>query len=710
MMIRKLIAYIFLLLLFAACRQEETEVLSGSGGWLSVEFLTDKTVETRAEEAVYRLSILQPDGTVVAEYPDCSSMTERIFLTAGTYRLIASSGEETEAAFEKPFYQARQEVEVKAATSNEVAMVCTQANVKVTVAFSEAIRNNFKDYSLTVENGKGALLFAKEEKRAGYLNVNEGTLVWNLLLDNGQEVFKLNKTVPGVKARQHYKFTFDIKEDGNAEDGAFMAGVTVDTTTQVFDWVCNIVLKEDIARPEMTRTDGKAVGEPYLVLEKARGAEVQVEIAAQARMSEMTVRHKSEAMKALGLPESFCPTKLTTEVETAVKAAGVTWSPASLLDAQQATLDFSGLANRLPLGEHELYLSVYDARCRLVTDTLRITVIPDIDHIADEANVMEVWAKFATLRGRWYTIDKPQGMALEYSTDRTNWMTAADVSFDESAKTFSAYLKDLQAGTTYYFRTTDTEKGASETIRSFTTEGAEQIPYLNFDTWYQADPHNAWYLGEMGTTKYWDSGNGGANTMSDKNPTAADYNNKVAVEGNQAAARLETKVVFNVMAAGNIYTGDFVKAIVNPGNPGAQLEFGIPYTCRPTSLKGYYKYRPVKVSKTSDKVPQVAKGDLDSCHIYIALFAGWTGPFQVNTQTSTFVDLGEAIAFGEVKASKVMDSYEYFDVPITYRDKTRKPAYALIVATASKYGDYFVGGEGSVLWIDEFELGFDPVE
>jgi len=34
----------------------------------------------------------------------------------------------------------------------------------------------------------------------------------------------------------------------------------------------------------------------------------------------------------------------------------------------------------------------------------------------------------------------------------------------------------------------------------------------------------------------------------------------------------------------------------------------------------------------------------------------------------------------------------------------------LIVASSSKYGDYFTGGDGSTLWIDEFELGFNPIE
>lgn len=42
-------------------------------------------------------------------------------------------------------------------------------------------------------------------------------------------------------------------------------------------------------------------------------------------------------------------------------------------------------------------------------------------------------------------------------------------------------------------------------------------------------------------------------------------------------------------AAGNIYTGDFVGLA---GIEGAELDFGQPYTGRPSALKGYYRYTP----------------------------------------------------------------------------------------------------------------------
>ena len=54
-----------------------------------------------------------------------------------------------------------------------------------------------------------------------------------------------------------------------------------------------------------------------------------------------------------------------------------------------------------------------------------------------------------------------------------------------------------------------------------------------------------------------------------------------------------------------------------------------------------------------------------------------------------------------------MTEYEKFTIDIEYRDLKRKPTYIVIVATSSKYGDYFAGSTNSVLLVDEFELGFD---
>lgn len=707
---KNILFYILLLFLFTACQKEAEKGDRGGSGWLAVDFFTDNSVLSRANEPVYALQIQKPDGTVVSSFENCNNISERILLPVGTYKLIATNGEEVTAAFESPFYKCEQEVKIEAAVTKDISMICTQANVKVSVEYSDLIKEKFTDYSLEVTNGEGDLLFGKGEDRAGFLKVVDGTLVWNLNLDNGQETFQITKTITGVEPRQYYRFRFDVKESGDENEGAFIPGIVVDTTTDVFNWLCEIVLKDSIAKPEI-QGQNFDLNDRLLVLDEARGADAKVDITALAKIQELKLRHNSTAVKALGVPEVVTISNITSDLKNTVNAAGITWGNESVLDAQQVTVDFSGILNQLPLGDYEFYLSVYDARRRLVIDTLRASVIPDMDHVALNAVRYEVWAKYATVSGIWYTVDKPEGLGLEYSTDQVNWTPVPNdqIAFNEAGKSFRASITGLTAGTTYYYRTVSNSFVSGE-IKSFTTESEIQVPYLNFNSWFKAGKDGSgsgknWYLGESGN-KLWDSGNEGANTMSEKNPTAPDYDTKVAIEGNEASAYLETKVVFGVMAAGNIYTGDFVEAVVSLSNPGAQLDFGIPYNGRPTSLTGYYKYQPVGVTQTSR--PNVQKGDLDSCHVYVALFADWTNAFRVNTQTGTFVNLNEAIAYGELKDSRTMSDFEKFEFEIKYRDKTRIPTYILIVATASKYGDYFTGGEGSKLWLDEFSLGFEP--
>ena len=633
----KIVYLILIVLSFCACQEDRVENENGEG-WLAIEFLTDKSVRTRATEPEYQLRITNSQGKEVAHYDNFKGLSDRILLPAGTYTLVATSGEDVVADFEKPYYKAEQEVNIEAAVTKQVSLICTQANVKVTVEYSDLIKSHFPEYTLKVVNGEGSLTFIKDEKRSGYLRVNEGTLVWHLTLNNGQEVFRLNKTITGVEPRQHYHFSFDIKENGSEDEGAFVGGVVVDTTTDIYNWLCEIVLKENIAKPEIRRLDGGAMSESVLVLEKARGADVQLDITAQARIQNLKLRHKSSVLKELGIPEVVTITEISPAVKDAVQAAGILWDNQDVLNSQQVTLNFNDLINnKLPLGDYEFFVSVYDARSRLVEDTLRISVIPDMDHVALNDNRYNVWAKFATISGQWYTVERPAGMTLEYSKDQNSWtkVNQEDIQFDDAMKSLTVCLTHLDPGTLYYYRTVS-DNFVSDQVKSFTTEEAPVVPYLSFDNWYN-----------------------------DKGPVVGE----------------------------------------------SKINFGIPYTGRPTTLSGYYKYAPQTVNRGEQGG---MSGKQDSCHIYIALL-DWTAPHVVDSKyPNTNIDLSvnnkSIIAFGEVKDSRTMTNYEAFNIQLDYRDKEKIPSYILIVATASKYGDYFTGAEGSVLLIDEFELGFDPVE
>ena len=92
------------------------------------------------------------------------------------------------------------------------------------------------------------------------------------------------------------------------------------------------------------------------------------------------------------------------------------------------------------------------------------------------------------------------------------------------------------------------------------------------------------------------------------------------------------------------------------------------------------------------------------------MLTDWSSPFRVSTADGQFVnpltDEG-IIAYGTMDLNAT-ESYQQFTLELKYRDTVRVPKYIVIVAAASKYGDYFTGGVGSTLYLDEFSFIYDP--
>ena len=108
--------------------------------------------------------------------------------------------------------------------------------------------------------------------------------------------------------------------------------------------------------------------------------------------------------------------------------------------------------------------------------------------------------------------------------------------------------------------------------------------------------------------------------------------------------------------------------------------------------------------------PYVKANDPDTCFIYVAL-CDWDEPLEIRTKPSDRKLFNpndpNVIAYAEFKSAEKITDYEKLTLELEYRATDRKPKYILVVCTASKYGDYFTGGAGSLLHVDELSLGFD---
>lgn len=237
-----------------------------------------------------------------------------------------------------------------------------------------------------------------------------------------------------------------------------------------------------------------------------------------------------------------------------------------------------------------------------------------------------------------------------------------------------------------------------------TTDATADIPDGSFDEWWLKN-NKIWCPWNEGGTPYWDTGNTGAATLGQSNVVPSDH----TPTGSGKAAELNTKFVgigvIGKLAAGSIYTGSFKKV---DGTNGI-LDFGRPWTLRPTRLKGFYQYKTAPIDYTSSEL-KALEGRPDSCHIYVAL-TDWTAPYEIRTNPKNRQlfdkNASYVIAYGELVYSGDMADYEPFDIKLEYRSTSRVPSYVLITSAASKYGDYFTGGAGAVLWVDQFSFDYD---
>ena len=275
----------------------------------------------------------------------------------------------------------------------------------------------------------------------------------------------------------------------------------------------------------------------------------------------------------------------------------------------------------------------------------------------------------------------------------SSWQTASDVTV--SGTKFTATLTGLTGSTTYNYRVT--VDGAAGSEQSFTTAGEVALENGGFESWYQDGDI---YVPNASGSSFWGTGNPGAASFIGNLTTPTSD----AVSGQ--AAKLESKNALIKLGAGNIFTGDFSL----DGTNGI-LHFGQPFTTFPTALRLYYKYTSTTINRIGDEVGSLEnlRGRPDSCHIYVAL-SDKSEPYEIRTRPSVrkVFDKNDAniIAYGEFISGNSTSSYQQITIPLEYR-ANRTPRYIVIVCSASKYGDYFIGGEGSTLWLDEMELVYE---
>ena len=359
---------------------------------------------------------------------------------------------------------------------------------------------------------------------------------------------------------------------------------------------------------------------------------------------------------------------------------------------------------------------------------------------------VNAWATFAYLKASNVeststTVD-PANVSFQYrKKGATDW-TKIETVHDNGV--YTAQPTGLEGAIEYEYCLAVGKENTN--VETFTTEETVILYNGGFDDWNKGtgDYKDVWFPEIQANAtigkSYWDSGNIGtaaglATILGACNPTEPEYDDVKKGTAGKLTSQYVGVAAFDMgkFAAGNIYTGHFCETYTDIY--GARIRFGQPFNSRPIQLRGWYKYkRGTNVnypSGNSDYKTELINSGGDKCAIYIALtdnigLAADNIPaaaFEIDNKLNAdqpdkfkyknTIDYSEnnphIIAYGTItdEEAKGTGNWQEFTIDLKYRDLTRKPKYIIVVASASKYGDFFTGSEGSVMYIDNFELVYD---
>lgn len=727
---KQVILYSLLLIaLFTSCNEDRGNLAPIGTLRLSVDKNEQILTKGAITEELLKVYIVNADGDTIKSYHDYVKevRNEKLLLPVGTYTVSVASNQAEDADWEKPFYAGEETVEVKAGEITSATVVCKIANTKVSVDYAEKLKENFVNYETTVSNKSGTLLYARDEYRAGYFIPEKLTVSLALTNNNGKE-YTIRYVLTDIKPRYHYTIKFKIGDPPATPEGGSDFDIEVDDKAKVVN--CEIVIHENDLEgqkiPVIKLSD--AFKESLLSIKVGEDLpSSSLKITSQVGIKMLTVKAESDLFKTkdLGL---FDLTHLDGMSQSELENLGFPLLPQNQ-DLKDITLDFKKL-NEIFLQDityeqsKKLHVFTVYAMDSLHQETeLKFTIEakPDVAIYVESPNI---WTTFAVLKGfcaekSYFKLQVAGGSVIDVKS----------VSSDGDGNV-SALVIGLKQSVSYkYWLVSEENPDMVCEPKEFTIKAPSVVPNFGFENWGKHTGYldaplvggNKEYISPNDENYFWESGNLGAIAGSE---ILTNETSQTALSSSKKAAQLTSTWAgaagIGAYAAGSIYSG-YPKSV---SSSGAELVYGRTYQGFPTKLRGYYKYEPHEIGDdVDDRCPvKDLKGKMDQGIIYIALVPR---TFNIVSKTSGTIvafnkENAKAFAYGEYiitetkndtgkEVEGVLGGYAPFEITLNYNNTVppTEQFYIVIVATASRYGDYFTGARGSRLCVDEFSLDYD---
>lgn len=658
------------------------------------------------------LWITKPGEGPVRQYNGIDNVpTDPVTLHSGSYVAEAWAGDSVAASFDKKYFKGYTPFEITNGNSTAVEVKCNIANVVVSLSFDESVDAALKSWTVTVANGEESITYEGHDARKGYFMMpkkadNEKlTLTLEGTASNG-DAYSQTADIEAPKGGYEYKVNFS-HTPGSFNDGGAFFTITVDETEIVVEDELVITLAPEIFGIDfdIAQEQAAATGE--------MGRKC-VFISAVDRLSSLTIESANLQHYLGGSTADVF--SLSESALARLAAAGINFmtykNEAGEINRVRVNFE-ADFTNNLVSGLHTFKFIAGDngdGTEKTSEATLSLRLSNAAVELQEATDVSYTTTTFVA------TIVKPDELTGNVGFNYRE-KGAADWTFvagTNNGTTLTATVDNLKFGTPYEYCAV--AGGYTSPAKELTTLTPPQLPNASFEQtstardkalMFSADPNDF----------YWDSGNHGSQKMS-KNVT--EVTTKYFHSGKQGLCLHSQFVGFGSyagkFAAGNIFVG---KYLATEGMDGV-LGWGRPFNCpiRPKALKVWARYEPVNITHDdTSALPSVSKGDPDNGIVYIALvtdqtmsYNSETWPQIVKTSSSSrqlFDPSGSnVVAYGEHVFTSATTEPGLVEITIPLNDVNPSLTVSniIIVASASRYGDYFVGGNGSLLYLDDFEL------
>lgn len=712
---------------------------SGEGeGTLRMRLVVNSNV-TRAEASQDSLSekcvvyISGKEG-LLYKYQGIDQVPTSINMKSGSYVAEAWTGDSVTASFDKKFYRGYEKFVITKDNNTAVVMTCKIANVVVSVNNATVDSDLMKDWTITVSNSRGKLAFTEDNvMEKGYFMMPNADIKtgedgqplkddkgWNLYTNL---MYKIEGTTlegekfsregmiqgrkgQGIVERAHeYVLNLTYNPDWEDEGGHF-----IDVTINDFEEPVTEEI-ELYSAPSLTGVGFDISGMVHGT--EGNFKDQYIRVACFGGLSSLNLN--VPFYDKVGLPaEDFDLFNMTESRKADYKTAGLDWDYQRDAENNFATsyIKFSKeLLNRIPRNDDTAYvvtLTATDIYGKSKTAEFKIAVgnvveDPVVMEPVDNSNLLTVLSKRATLTGVVGADAVNPGIEYRIAGSGDEWKFEP-APLSRASQTFTVTLTDLVPGKKYEYRAA-ADGFHSKDVLTFETEPAFIIPNASMEDWSNFNG-NIVIPGANGQRTFWDTGNHGSSTLS---ITLTNSSADMFHSGTKSA-KLRSQFVgitstIGKFAAGNLFVGEYAET---KGTNGV-INFGREYDgSHPDALKLWVNYRPGNAT-SSTKGSHIAAGMPDEGQIYVAFT---TSKVRVDTSDKNTLfskDKAEVIGYGEYNFTKAYGNdgqLQELTIPVTWKTNASnvQPTHIIIVCSASRYGDYFEGGEGSTMYVDDFEL------